>query len=47
MKVAPLQTLPTLLTLFNTVVFILFKLLYTAETEAWMPVYIVREWADA
>ena len=48
MEVAPRYTLPTLFTLF-----ILFELLYTAETVTCMPVYILLgkfrtllEWAD-
>ena len=38
MEVAPRYNLFTLLTLF-----ILFKLLYTAETLACMPIYILRK----
>ena len=37
----PLPTLMTLLTMFS--LFIQFKLLYTAQTVACMPIYIVRE----
>ena len=48
MEVAPRFALLTLFTLF-----ILFKLIYIAETKACLPMYIVREgwdankWADA
>ena len=41
MEVAPRYKLLTLLTLFNT--YILLKLLYTAKTEAYIPIYIVKE----